>query len=90
MTLRTFFSSTAGQGLPAGFSKRGVKGGGGVGSYARIKRIKRTLKSRNNASRGIKIPCSRVMEIFEVKGQCLAGPAQNAAVRRVNDELPFN
>ena len=85
MTLRPFFSSTAGQGFPAGFSKRGVKGGGG--SYPRITR---TLKSRNNASRGIKIPCSRFMEIFEVKGQCLAGPVQNAAVRRVNDELPFH
>ena len=86
MTLRTFFSSTAGQGFPAGFSKRGVKEGGGGGSYARIT----TLKSRNNASRGVKIPCSRVMEIFEVKGQCLAGPVQNAAVRRVNVELSFN
>ena len=51
-------------------TKRWVNGGG-RGSYPRIctERITR-----------IKIPRSRFTEFFEVKGHCMAGPVQNAAV----------
>ena len=59
--------------------------GGGEGGVLRT--LSRTLKSRNNASRWLKLRL-RFTEFSDVKGQCMAGTVYNATVCRVTDELP--
>ena len=54
-------------------------GGGGV-----LRTLSRTSKSRNNAA-VTEIMCLRFTEIFDVKGQCMAGPVYNATVCGLND-----
>ena len=60
----------------------GVKeGGGGNPTHE-----SRTLKSRNNASQGLKFRVHVSRKFSQVKEQYMTGPVQNAAVCRVNDE----
>ena len=66
---------------------KGKEGTGGGGEGGVLRTLSRTLKSRNNASRWLKLRL-RFTEFSDVKGQCMAGPVYNATVCSVTDELP--